>query len=374
METPDVLILGGGIIGCSLARELARVCKRVVVVERGRIGCGASGAAAGLLAPTVSASEAGALIDLCLASASHYAQWIEELRGDGAGDVGFCRPGLLDVWTTEATAELKRTELSVQSRPERRIEFLTGEEVRRREPAVTSPVAGAAYFPDDALVDAARLTEAVAKVAERAGVVVREEEPVLHLVRDGDHIAAVHTAATCYRPGTLVLTAGAWTGALAQTIGLTLPTIPVKGQMLLADCRNAPIRTPLFAGDALFVPQADGRLALGVTVEHAGFDERATLGGVRRILSETCAVAPAVGALPLARVWAGLRPATPDGSPYMGPVPPLRNLWVSAGHFRKGILLAPVCARHMAQSILANHPVDELTPFKPTRRTPVAVA
>jgi glycine oxidase len=366
METPDILIVGGGIIGCTLARELARVCKRVVVVERGRVGSGASTAAAGLLTPAVSASEAGALIDLCLDSAWSYEKWVDELRQDGAGDVGFARPGLVDVWTDEALAEVKRAELSLPT--QRPVQILSGPEVCQREPALTGPVAGAAFYPDDGVVDPVRLIDAVARVAERAGVTFRGMEPVIELVRDGDRVSAVHTVAARYRPGLVVLTAGAWSGALAQSLGLSLPTIPVKGQMLLADCRVAPIHGPVFAGDALFVPQADGRLALGVTVEHAGFDDRVTLDGVRRVLTSTCAMAPAVGGLPLVRAWAGLRPATPDGWPYMGPVPPLRNLWVSAGHFRKGILLAPVCARLMAQSILADHLAESLAPFKPTRR------
>src|SRR5581483_894990 len=114
------------------------------------------------------------------------------------------------------------------------------------------------FYPCDALVDAARLTRGVARVAQRAGVVFRELEPVQRLERDGDHLRAVHTARACYRPGLVVLTAGAWSGSLADTLGVALPTLPVKGQMLLADCRVSPVRTPLYAGDALFVPQADG--------------------------------------------------------------------------------------------------------------------
>jgi glycine oxidase len=337
-------------------------------VERGRVGCGASSAAAGLLAPSFSKSEAGALVDLCHDSAALYQPWVHELEADGAGDVGLCRPGLLDVWLDAGQAELKRREWDTQARPGRRIEFLSAGEVKRREPALAGPVAGATLYPDDAMVDAARLTRAVARVAERAGVAFHEFEPVRQLVRDGDRISSIFTSTLRFRPGLVILTVGAWTGGLADLLSLAMPTIPVKGQMLLADCRVAPVHGPMFAGEALFVPQRDGRLALGVTVEHAGFDELVTLDGLRRILAETCAMVPAVGRLPLVRAWAGLRPATPDGWPYMGPVPPLRNLWVSAGHFRKGILLAPICARLMAQSILADHVDDALLPFKPTRR------
>jgi glycine oxidase len=128
------------------------------------------------------------------------------------------------------------------------------------------------------------------------------------------------------------------------------------------------VRTPLHAGEALLIPWPDGRLAIGVTMEEAGFDDRVRLDSLCKILQHAIALVPAVGKLALDRAWAGLRPATPDGWPYMGPVPPYTNLWVSAGHFRKGTLLAPLCARLVAASVLAGHPLEELEPFKPTRR------
>lgn len=368
MLSPDFLIIGAGVIGCSLARELARVSKSVVVLDRGRAGDGASSAAAGLLTPTVSRSEAGALADLCFDSAALYEGWVNELRADGSGDVGFRRSGLLDVWTTADQAEHGIQSLPDHARPNRRVEHLSAAEVRRREPAVGGPVEGGAFYPDDALVDAERLSREVARVAEVAGVTVRESEPVWRLVRDGDRVTAVETPAETYHPGLVVVAAGAWSGGLLTPLGVELAVRPVKGQMLLADCRVPPVRGPFFAGEALFVPQADGRLLLGVTVEEAGFDERVTADGLRHILTNTCAVVPAVGGLTVARAWAGLRPATPDCWPHMGPVPPLHNLWVSTGHFRKGILLAPLCARLVAQAILAGHAGDELAGFKPTRR------
>jgi glycine oxidase len=207
----------------------------------------------------------------------------------------------------------------------------------------------------------------VARAAERAGARLREGEAVRRLAREGERVTAVETQAGRYLPGAVVLAAGAWSGGLARDLGLELPTRPVKGQLLLADCRAAPVSTPLFAGEALLVPRPEGRLVVGVTVEEAGFDERVTLGGLRHILQGACALAPAVAGLPLARAWAGLRPGTPDGLPYLGPVPTLRNLWASTGHFRKGVLLAPLCARLLCGAILAGRAGGELAPFAPGR-------
>ena len=178
----------------------------------------------------------------------------------------------------------------------------------------------------------------------------------------------MRTASGTYHPGLVVLTAGAWSGLLADLAGLQLPVRPVRGQLFLADSRVPPVGTPLHAGEALIAPWPDGRLLLGVTLEDRGFDEEVRLDNLRAILERTMRLVPQVGQLALYRAWAGLRPATPDELPYMGPVRPLDNLWISTGHFRKGIMLAPLCARLMAASILGNRPVEELEPFKPTRR------
>ncbi|MFN4260924.1 MAG: glycine oxidase ThiO [Gemmataceae bacterium] len=368
MDKPEYLIIGGGIIGCSLARELARVSRSVVVVERGRVGSAASAAAVGLLAPSLSTLPAGELLDLCFDSAALYASWVEELRQDGAADVGFRRSGLLEVWTDAQQADDARATLPQRTRPGRPAQLLAADEVHRLEPGLAMTVLGGVWYAEDAWVDPARLSREVARVAERNGVQIHEGEGVRRLLRSGDRLVEVHTAHRVFQPGTVVVAAGAWSGGVLDSLGVALPTRPVKGQVLLAECRTAPVRQPLAAGESLLVPRDDGRLIIGVTLEEAGFDERVTLAGIHTILSQACAVVPAIGSLELNRAWAGSRPATPDEMPFMGMLPPLHNLWVSTGHYRKGILLAPLCARLLAQSILANHPVDELAHFKPTRR------
>lgn len=371
MESPDILIIGGGIIGCNLGRELALQGAQVVVVERATAGDAASSAAAGLLSPGLGMTLPAALLELALNSAVQYEGWLGELRSEGAADVGFRRPGVLELWTDPVEMEARRRAIVEQARPERPQQLLSGEDLRRREPALSDDVLGGVFYPDDAQVDPVRLTREVVRLSEAAGVVVRESEPVHQLQWDNDRVAGVHTARTVYRPGKVVLAAGAWSGGLLQTIGLALPVRPVKGQMLLADCRLSPVQVPVCAGDAMLIPRPDGSLALGVTVEEAGFDDRTTVDGTYQILAGVRKLVPSVGPLTLGRTWAGLRPATPDELPFMGPLPPLRNLWVCTGHFRKGILLAPLCTRLLARSILKDQLDDALVPFKATRRLAV---
>jgi glycine oxidase len=367
---PDYLIVGGGIIGCSLARELARTGAQVVLLERNAVGSEASSAAAGLLSPTfVDPTPHGPLIELCRQSAGIFEEWVKELRADGVDDVGYRRTGLLSIALDSAEAENLRNTLPEDNYHGRRALWLTAQELRRQEPALADHVQGAAYYPDDAHVDPPRLVRQVARAAQFAGAHIHEDEPVRRLERREDRIVAVHTLEASYQPGTVILTTGAWTGSFGEQIGLQLPTRAVKGQLLLADCRVSPVRTPLHAGDALLVPWSDGRLLLGVTIDEAGFDKQVRLEGLRQILQQTTELVPAVADLPLHRAWAGLRPATPDELPYVGPAPSLKNLWVSAGHFRKGILLAPICARLLAQSLRDGTLVSELSPFNPGRKT-----
>ena len=214
----------------------------------------------------------------------------------------------------------------------------------------------------------ALLSRGVARVAELVGVKINEREPVQRFDRHGDRITAVNTSSAVYHPGQVVLTAGAWSGDVATSLGLHLPTRPVKGQMLLADCRVSPVTTPIMAEHTVLAPQPDGRMKLGVTMEEVGFDDRVTLEGLQSNLERATALVPRLGRLTFGRAWAGLRPATPDGWPYMGQALPVQNLWVSVGHYRKGIMLAPISAQLMARSILAGHVDDDLLPFKPTRR------
>src|SRR5262245_25896431 len=180
-EAPDVLIIGAGIIGCTLGRELARAKQRVIVVERGQIGCGASSKAAGLLAPALSASAVGPLADLCFQRADLYGSWVEELKQDGAGDVGYRKPGLLELYD-----ESKPPSPELLGSDRQCVERLSPDELRKLEPALRAENLAALFYPDAAQVNPTRLTRQVARVAELAGVEIRTNEPVQSLSQDDD--------------------------------------------------------------------------------------------------------------------------------------------------------------------------------------------
>src|SRR5262249_6368862 len=210
--------------------------------------------------------------------------------------VGYRRPGLLELY--DESNPIPLTAECVGSNRQR-VERLSPDELRKLEPALRGESLAALLYPDAAQVNPTRLTRQVARVDALAGVDFRLGEPVQQLVRDGDGITAVQTGRGVYHPGAVVLTAGAWSGEVAATLGLELPTRPVKGQLLLADCLVAPVRTPMHYGEALLAPQPGGRLMLGVTVEEAGFDVRVTAAGVRAILERTAALVPGIDELPL---------------------------------------------------------------------------
>jgi glycine oxidase len=170
-----------------------------------------------------------------------------------------------------------------------------------------------------------------------------------------------------FAAGLVVLAAGAWTGPLAAGSGVALPVEPWRGQMLAFDSPAAPFRHVVFCGELVLIPRPHGPLVVGTTLERVGFDSRVTLAGLHQILARADRVVPGLGDLPLARTWAGLRPGTPDGLPYLGPVPGWEGLFAATGHGRKGIILAPLTAALLTRAMLDDVCDPLLAPCLPSR-------
>lgn len=363
---PDVLVIGGGVIGCALAHRLTLGGARVTLVERGRIAGEASWATAGIISPPGSPLEAR--------SFAAYPALIEELREATGLSVEYRRSGKLTVALAAADIAPLRHAMGVYRELGVVVEWLDGDEARRRESALNAAAWGALWFPAVGSLRGHRLTAALARAAQLGGATIIEGTPVLGLLTAGERVAGARIAGGELRAGQTVLAAGAWTAGIAAELGLPLPTRPVRGQMLALTGAEPPPRHILDGAGGYLIPRADGAVAVGATVdEGAGFDARVTPDGLTWLAGLVRALAPALTGARVAEVWAGLRPGSADGAPLLGRVPGYDGLWVAAGHGRNGILWAPVTADILAASILAGRPDPALAPYDPARfaRAPV---
>ena len=354
IRTADVVVAGGGLIGCAVARELARRGARTVVVERGEVGEEASRAAAGMVAPQAECERRGPVLTLGLLSRARYRAWVAAVEAESGVDVEYCGDGILYVALTPADERV----LAARSRWQRaaglRVRRLGLGQARRLVPSLARPVRAVLHFPDDHRVNNERLAVAVAHAARRAGAAILRRTPAVAVrVRRGRVTGLATPAGTIAAP-VVVNAMGAWAAALGVPRGVARPPVfPVRGQMLVLRGEPGALARPLYSLRGYLVPRRDGRVLAGSTLERAGFEKRVTLGAMTDILAAARALAPGLAGLAFERAYAGLRPATPDRRPILGAAPDLEGLFYAAGHYRSGILLAPVTAEAIADLVLS---------------------
>lgn len=364
---PDVLVVGGGVIGCSIAYWLSKGGARVTLVERGPVGGEASWATAGIVSPPHAPTTAPARVALERRSFEAYPALVAELLEATGQGVEWTRSGQLTVALDGEQASVLRETARWQREQGFEVEWLDSGAARVLEPGLATGVLGAVFAPAAASLRGHRLTATLAEAARGLGATIVESAPVVALLRDGDRATGVRTPGGDFQAGQVVLATGAWTGALAGLLQLAIPVHPVPGQMLAVTGVSTPLRHIIAGAGGYLVPRADGMLAVGATVDEASFDARVTPRGLMWLAALLERLAPAYAAARVTATWAGLRPASGDGQPLLGRAPGYDNVWIAAGHFRSGILWAPVTAELMASSILAGVPAPELAPFDPAR-------
>jgi glycine oxidase len=366
-ETAEICIVGGGIVGCSLAFELARAGRDVVVVESDQVGSKASGEAAGMLTPLAEADGPGPFLDLGLKSLALFPEAEAELKERTGIDIELLRWGILYLAfdETETKAIAKRYEW--QKEAGLPVESITPDELRKIEPFLAEDIRGALLFPKDWHVNNLNMTRAYALAAQDLGALIHPERPATGLILEAGRAKGVITPAGPIHAEITVNCAGPWARALQATAGLELAMEPVKGQLLSIESWPHPIRHVIYSSRAYLVPRLGGEMVLGTTEERVGFNLRPTAEGVAKILSDSVALCPKLADAPFKRAWAGLRPAAPDLLPYLGWDPRLEGLAVATGHHRNGILLAPITARAMKE-LLCGEPLSvDLSPFRVDR-------
>lgn len=367
MAHPDVLIVGGGVVGCAAAYELAKAGLRVTVIERGEPGCEASGAAAGMLAPQGETSAPGPFLDIGMASKALYPPLAEELRERSGLDIEYQCRGALHLFLDAGDESLGRSACEWQRAHGLSAELLGREELLKLEPHVAPEVRGALFLPDDHWVNNQRLVTALVQAGAELGVEWRRETQVRGLIVEGDRVTGVSLGESTLHSAGCLVAAGAWSGSVLKSAGCSLPVAPVRGQMMALRQLPRLVSHVLHQKGHYMVPRADGDLIVGSTMEWAGESARVTAEAIRELLDFALQAVPSLGGAPIARTWAGLRPWAPDGLPALGAWPGIEGLFVATGHFRNGILLAPITARLMRELIVDGAPSINLNPFRPDR-------
>jgi glycine oxidase len=352
----DCLVVGAGVIGMSAALRLAERGLAVTLVDRGPPGDEASGAAGGILAPLAEAHGTGPLLELLLAARRRWPAFADELRARSDVDVAYRSDGTLALAYDDAEAEELEARVAWQRRRALPVEILTTREVQTLEPSVAPP-RQALRFAGDHQVDPRRLVRALAAACVRGGVTFVRAE-ARRLRHDGGRILGVELDDMTRDAPLVLVTAGAWSSRLH---GVPLPpraVEPVRGQMIELRAALPPFAHVLFGAGGYLVPRSDGRILCGSTEERVGFAKEVTLAGLAIFASRIARVCPSLASLPVARSWSGLRPATRDQLPFVGATS-IAGLFIAAGHYRNGILLAPLTAELVsAQMTAAPPPAD----------------
>ncbi len=371
-ESPDIILIGGGVIGLTIARRLAKEGLSVTLLERARIGGEASWAGAGVLAPP-NPHRKDAVAALHLRSLAMYPAFCAELMQESGIDPEHEPCGELEVAFDDAGLQvLREDERAAGSRriPDGRpaFEMHTAEEIRHLEPAVSPQMIGALECRETAQVRNPRLLRALQTVCLRAGVELRENNPVRDFVVEDQRVTGVRTDRDTVAAAHVVLSAGAWSSQIGERLKNMMPVHPVRGQMVLMKLDRRPFDRIIARGKTYLVPRRDGHVLLGATEEpEAGFAKRNTAGGIAGLMERAVRMAPTLAEAPVAAMWSGLRPGTPDDMPYIGPVPGLKGLIAATGHYRTGLSLAPATAQVVASMILERSYDLDLTCCLPGR-------
>lgn len=370
----DVVVVGGGVIGLMSAWQLAEAGLSVTLVERGRCAREASWAGGGIVSPLYPWRYSAPVSALSALSEEVYPGLCDELRETTGVDPQFSRHGLLYLAVEDADAA--RRWARCQAKP---LEDIDADAIRRMEPALADTHwvrqgQGGLWMPTLGSLRNPRLGRALrARLERHPGVELREGCEVTGFKVVAGQIQGVDTATGVLTASRVLVCGGAWSGALLKHLGVGMAVAPVKGQMMVlrpAPGTPRPLSRVVLADGRYLIPRRDGRILVGSTLEHQGFDKRTTSEARVSLYRSAVRLLPALARASIEHHWAGLRPGSPGGIPFIGEVPGCRGLHVNAGHFRNGLVLAPAAARLGVELMLGRTPCVDPAPYRIQREEP----
>lgn len=352
----DFLIIGGGVIGLSIARELRKhEAGSIAVIDSGSMGREASWAAAGMLAPNAETEIVDAFYQLCSASNDLYPAFAEDLLAETGIDIAFSPSGTLELAFDEMAVQHLNAKLSAQNESGVGVEKLSDSEVRKLEPGISDSVLFGLHYPKDGHVDNRLLVRSLIEFARLNKIDLIENETITAFVNDRGKIAGARSADRTISAGNTIVTTGAWT-SLIEIDGRTLPVQvkPVRGQMIALQASGVSLSKVIYGSGAYLVPRNDGRILVGATMENTGFDRELSADAARQLKAAAIETFPGLSKLETVEHWCGFRPFAEGGTPIIGNVIGYERLTVATGHYRNGILLAPITARIVAQALVGD--------------------
>jgi glycine oxidase len=360
-RTTDVVVIGGGVIGSSIAWHLAEQKQQVLLVEKNQPGQEASAAAAGLLAVASGRSKRGPMYQLKRASQELYPALIQEIEARTGIDIEYQTVGVLALIRSDGNEKKYRQLYEMRREQGHPATWLSPAEIHRLEPTLTTDLRGAVHFSSDHHLHNGKLAEAWAQAAAQRGVVVQTGTTVNEARIAAGKVTAVRIDDEWVSTNTVVIAAGSWSRQVGAIFGLTIPVEPAKGQMIT-------IRTPqlhhvISWDEHYLVPRKNGEVVIGSTVEFVGYNKDVTLETVQELIKRSEALVPGISKAPLSRFWAGLRPYSPTRRPILCRAPGLDNIVIATGHHRNGIVLAPITGKLMSELITTGQTSLSLEPF-----------
>ncbi len=355
----DVLVVGGGLIGMLTARELRREGMRVALVERGATGSESTWAGGGILSPLHPWCYPEAVNALAAWSQDGYPELLAALADESGVDPEYRRSGLLVVEGFDADEAQ-----AWAARWRRTLERVDGAAALALEPSLGLSVESAVWLPEVGQVRNPRLGQALRGSLLAAGVTLLEHRPVTGFALQGERITGVETPEGEIAAGAVVVASGAWSGSLLGGLGLPVPVEPVRGQMLLFHAEPGVVSRILLDDSRYVIPRRDGRVLVGSTMERVGFDKSTTESALHALQAAAARLVPALAHYPLERHWAGLRPGSPRGVPYICAHPRIEGLFINAGHFRNGVVMGPASARLLTDLLLEREPILDPSPYR----------